>query len=90
MIPPQFDVAQSFEEGLATVMVNKRLGFIDKTDGRPYLIDHDGNEVAEGDGENLPRERDGKWGFVDQRGNAVIPFSYQAVVRFSEGRVDAI
>lgn len=93
VIHAQFDKADNFSEGLALVHVNNDTFFIDKQ-GKAVLRSSDlgGDVFFEGSfSEGLAyfcRWRDLRCGFINQRGNVVIPprFSHRfSTVRFSEG-----
>ncbi|MCL2812669.1 MAG: WG repeat-containing protein [Clostridia bacterium] len=95
VIPPQFDDARNFSEGLAVVMVGEKLGFIDKAGkvvvppqyDAPWWFDYYGSltfrdglaSVMVSDGETE------KWGFIDKTGKEVVPLQYDATEGFREG-----
>lgn len=82
-IPPAFDFASFFQEGLAEVEVEGKHGFIDRTGHfvvRPEYDDsHPFNEGLAG------VEKDGQWGFIDASGRVRIPFRYYLVGWFVNG-----
>ncbi len=86
-IPPRYDEAGNFHEGLAAVSVGEKWGFIDMAGQEvvpPQYGDvgdfHDGlAAVCVGDWNT------GKWGFIDMAGNEVIPPKYNDANGFREG-----
>ena len=81
-IAPQFDQASDFRDGIAMV----------RKGGAIFFINEAGDKVLESELELLgfvegfsPAKRNGKWGFVNIRGQTVIPFKYQSANVFSEG-----
>jgi hypothetical protein len=82
-IPPQFEQAEDFSNGLAQVIVNKKIGFIDTT-GKlvtPTLFDGVGKR-AEG---LQPVTIGSKGGYIDSTLKLVIPAKFDGVDSFSEG-----
>jgi len=91
VINPQFDIVESFSEGLARVRIGDdttgKHGFIDKTG--TFVINpqfDDARPFSEG----LARVRigddtTGKWGFIDKTGSFVINPQFDAAGSFSEG-----
>ena len=79
----QYTNVFSFSEGLASVNVVWKWGFIDKTGKQviPCLYD-DADSFSEG----LATVKVGiKWGFIDKTGKQIIPCLYDEVFSFSEG-----
>ena len=74
VISPQYRQATPFKHGRAWVQSEKEWIAVGP-DGR--LVDTD---------ELIPRERDGKWGFVSVRGDVKIGFRFENALSFSEGR----
>jgi hypothetical protein len=89
VIKPRFEEANVFLNGYATVRIAGRWGMIDST-GREILplkyreLDYfvEGLAGASLDGK--------KFGFVNTTGTVVIPFTFDGVGSFSEGRATAI
>ena len=89
-IPPQFySVCSSgFSEGLASVMVDDKWGFIDKDSKEviPFIYDDDyfssGYVFSEGLAAII---KGGKRGYIDKEGNEVIPFIYDYAYDFYDG-----
>ena len=66
MIPIKYDDADSFSEGLATVKLNDKYGFIDKTGKEVIPIKYD---YAEGFSEGLAQVKlNNKWFYINQKG----------------------
>jgi hypothetical protein len=83
VIPPRFQAAEPFSEGLAPVSSDNRWGYIDKTGN--YAIPPSFEEVM-AFSEHLAAARSNKlWGYIDKSGNYVIPPSFEKVSAFSEG-----
>lgn len=86
-IPPLYDDASDFSEGLAAVQIGDMWGFIDKTGelviAPQYANVHNFHEgvaavmVGEADEE--------KWGFIDKTGQEIIPAQYEKVEDFESG-----
>lgn len=90
-----------FKEGLAAVYKDGYLGFVDKTGKEVIPLKYNSERIAISyksglypdisfkDGMALVNEYDNetgfKYGFVDRKGNVVIPFDYSAGLEFSEG-----
>lgn len=90
VIPFEYDSAQDFSEGLATVERDGKRGFIDKAGNVVIPFDYD---HARSFSEGLAAvRRDGKWGFIDKSGRIVVSFNYDddgsnylSAYTFSEG-----
>ena len=84
VIPPQFDSAYLFYEGLAKVEINKKWGYIDQTGKMiiPPQFD-DADYFHEGLARVNIYHRN-YYAYIDKTGNAVIPLFYHAS-HFSEG-----
>ena len=83
VIQPHFEKAGPFCDGIATVMLGRKYGFI-RRDGSqitPYKYDR-ALSFYEG---LAPVCLMGKWGCIDCNGVAVIPFKYDNARCFSEG-----
>jgi hypothetical protein len=89
VIKPRFEEANVFLNGYATVSIGGRWGIIDST-GREVLplkyreLDYFAEGLA---GASLDGK---KFGFVNTAGAVVIPFTFDGVGSFSEGRATAI
>lgn len=86
VIEPSFFMGEEFSEfGLAAVADTIGWAYIDVSGQvvvRPFVIDNGPDRFAEG----LARfERDGLFGFFDERGRVVIEASYDFAAPFSEG-----
>ncbi|MBD1911183.1 MULTISPECIES: WG repeat-containing protein [unclassified Leptolyngbya] len=92
VIEPHFSFARDFSEGLAAVMVEDRLGYIDKA-GRfiiPPLLEVDPlslyREGAYQFSEGLSRMAiDHQWGYIDPAGKILIPPQFDGAENFSNG-----
>ena len=96
-IPFQFDYAGDFQQGRACVVQNGRIGYIDKT-GQVVISTNMSPEELEDRGfyhwkyflqfqeGHVPcYETNGKWGYLDTKGNMVIPGVYDVVEPFADG-----
>ena len=73
VVPPKYDRADSFSEGLALVKLNYQYGFIDTTGKEVVPPKYDYAENFS-DGLALVTLNDnGKWGFIDTTGKEVVP-----------------
>lgn len=73
----------SYAEGLITIQVNRRLGFLDKTGN---LVIKPQFERADNFSEGLaPVRINEKWGYIDKTGRIVIEPKYDWARKFSEG-----
>ncbi len=115
VVPPLFDGALPFSDGLAAVKSGEKWGFVDtngrqtipprfkaayyfqqglgqaESDAGNVLIDRSGNVVATGfdvlqpvNEDRVPASRNGKSGYLDRKGNVVIPLVYDTALTFSE------
>ena len=85
VIPAKYDDAYSFCEGLASVKLNGKRGFIDKTGKEVIPLKYD---YADSFSEGLAKVKlNDKWSFVDKTGREVVPPKYDEVCYFSEGLV---
>ncbi len=83
VIPPQFDSALDFSEGVAAVFTGGRWGFVDRSGAlvvKPQFSAarsfHEGRAAV---------SKAGSWGFVDKSGELVIPAVWDEAGEFSEG-----
>lgn len=92
VIEPQYDHAFPFSEGLAAVVVDGKIGFIDRNgtmviepvfDGRQATSAESGLYVFAGD-RALIRDK-GKYGFIDKKGTVIIEPQYDRAFPFREG-----
>src|SRR6266699_982332 len=70
VIPPQFDEAGSFSDGLAAVRIGARFGYIDKQ-GK-IVINPQFSSAGSFSGGLAVVGIDGKWGYIDKQGKFVI------------------
>lgn len=85
LFPPIFKDAQDFSEGLAYVMNDSIRGYINK---KGELVISTPNTVGYNfvDGiAGVCKLPDYKFGFMDKKGNMIIPFKFDEVEDFSEG-----
>lgn len=83
VIPAQFDEVDSFNEGLATVKIDGKWGFIDPSGKLVIPARYDNVWYFR---EGLAAvEINGKWGYIDPSGNMVIPTVYDYAFYMSEG-----
>ena len=83
VVPCKYDWADSFSEGLASVILDGKYGSIDKSGNEVVPCKYD---YAYSFSEGLARVHlDGKYGFIDKSGNEVVPCKYDLAWRFSEG-----
>lgn len=82
-LPRKYDYTSSFSEGLASVKLNGKWGFIDKSGSE--VIPHKFDDV-DNFSESLARVKlNGKWGFIDMKGNFTVNPIYDFVGNFSDG-----
>ena len=84
VIPPQFDSAYDFSEGLAVVSVNYQYGFIDKT-GRIVSPIQWADARSFSEGLAGVAMSAGKQGYIDKTGKVVFGLQFEAAGNFSEG-----
>ena len=100
VIPCRYDYVGNFSEGLAYISKGEKIGFINKKGEEvipcryDYYDDHENNpgylcgeigfnnglaRIRKGDWEN------GKYGFINTKGEEVIPFIYDYAMNFNDG-----
>ncbi len=90
VIEPQFIEATDFHEGLAKVRTpesdKKKISFYIDTRGKKVfeVEEYKFKKIHFSEG-LAPFYQNGKWGFVDKKGNIVIPNKFSGVSSFSEG-----
>lgn len=83
-LPPQFEEAEPFMQGLAAVCVDGSFGFINLAG--EYVIEPQFEEVALGFSEGLAAVKvDDLWGYINQDGKMVIDPQYDDAYQFAEG-----
>ena len=83
VIPPQFDVAEVFSDGLALVKFSGKWGYVDK-EGK-YAINpqfESGKEFSE---LFAAVKSKGKWGFIDKKGDFIVRPIFSDAKSFSSG-----
>src|ERR1039457_6391582 len=83
VIPPQFNAASIFSEGLAPVRVNGKDGFID-TNGN-MVIPPGFDKASIFMNARAAVQKDGKWGYINQTGKMVTDYDYLSTFAFTEG-----
>ena len=86
VIPPTFQDARAFSEGLAGVKLNDKWGYINKA-GEWAIQPQFAAARAFSEGLAAIRDADGHWGFIDRRGTLVVPTRFDEAGGFSAGRV---
>ncbi|MBP1609548.1 MAG: hypothetical protein H6Q04_1783 [Acidobacteria bacterium] len=82
IVPPQFDDAGDFSEGLAYVAQGGKYGFLDS---KGNLVIKPRYQRTKSFSEGRAAVRiDNKWGFIDRAGQLVIPATFYACNSFSE------
>lgn len=75
----------TFNEGLCSVYLNQKVGFIDKKGTEVIPLEF--SSVHEFTVEGLAAvEKEGKWGFVNKKGKQSIPIIYNKVFDFEKGK----
>ncbi|MGN0207462.1 MAG: WG repeat-containing protein, partial [Muribaculaceae bacterium] len=83
VIPAIYDNANAFSEGLASVRLEGKWGYIDRNGKEVIPFKYD-NAWPFSEGLALI-EFKGKWGYIDRSGKEVIPIKYEYAEFFSEG-----
>lgn len=99
VVPPKYDYARSFSEGLAAVRlgdwINGKWGFIDVTGKELFMVNYEGvgdffqGVVIVSSGENggpTPVQ----YGLIDKTGKELVPLKYDDMKSFSEGLAAAL
>jgi hypothetical protein len=82
VIHPQYDLAGTFQEGLASVKKGNRWGYINDEGKEIIPLEF---EVAAPFSEGLAAvKKDGKWGYINAKGSRATDFLYEMVNSFSE------
>ncbi len=84
VIPPQFDAAGSFYEGLAAVLTHEKVGFIDKK-GRFVIKPQFDYTLSFKEGLAAVKV-DTLWGFIDKTGTYIIKPRFEDAGSFTEGQ----
>ena len=87
VIPPQFDYACDFSEGLALVKIGENCGFINDTGAMIIQPRFQSTSVlSQGFSEGLAAVAiANKWGYIDKTGQFVINPQFYMAYKFSEG-----
>lgn len=85
IIPPVYDFAGTFKEGLAAVVMDGKYGFINKLGKLIIPCVYDGvGEFNEG---RCIVERDEKWGMIDRNNKLLLGFLYEDLGDVSDGLI---
>ncbi len=86
IIPPQFEAAYGFTDGLALVRKNDRQQYIDKTGQAVFQLKSDWSGGIFAEGLARVRVKDNLYGFINKKGKMVIAAKFRdAAIGFSEG-----
>lgn len=84
-IPPQYDkAAKDFDENLACVVLDNKVGFIDYLNRFIIPPRYEGDELSAFRFGLAPVCREGKYGYIDKMGNMVIPNTFEWAGDFKE------
>ncbi|MCM4169045.1 hypothetical protein KCTC52924_00190 [Arenibacter antarcticus] len=81
VIPPKFDKARDFSQGLAPVFMNKNWGFINEKGEQ--IIDFKFKDAEVFGANGLAPAKDKKWGFIDKTGKWAIQPDYDITAGLS-------
>ena len=90
-IEPQYESAWIFSDGLAAVMKDKKIGFINEKNELviPFRFEHYATEPDDGDyafhDGYCKMEKDGHLGLIDKKGNWVIEPNCYDIIKYKEG-----
>jgi hypothetical protein len=83
LVPPKYESADNFEEGMAGVMLKDKWGFINSKGKQVGLLEY---EKVRDFGSGLAAVKlNNKWGFVDKEMKLVIPLMYDDVGKHYSG-----
>ncbi len=97
--PKYTSVNNRFHEGMASVAIDGKIGFINDKGVEIVPPKYDGvDEFADGlalvnlggkwpEDPNAPNVQGGKWGYIDKTGKEVIPLIYDEIRKFKNGKV---
>lgn len=80
-------IANGFDDKYVLIQINNKMGFANKATGQIaippiYEIGYSGWSFKEG---LIPVKKDGKYGYINEHNQIVIPFNYDYALAFSEG-----
>jgi hypothetical protein len=85
----EYSFIATFYEGLCSVFINNKMGFID-LNGKEvtpiefsYVRDFTVDGIA-------AVQKDGKWGFINRKGKQIVPLVYDMVLNFKNGKAIVI
>jgi hypothetical protein len=84
VIPPQFDRADDFHEGLARVQRNKKFGYIDYTGN--VVIEERFDQATEFASGRAAVKIDNSWTVIERSGNQILPPQFSSIHPFREDR----
>ena len=80
VVPPRYDLAYEFNEGLAAVRVNRLYGYIDEQGREVVVPTYDRTWKFIGGAAAV--EKDGKYGFIGKRGEVLLPLVYDRAYNY--------
>ena len=83
VIPAQYDEVFSFHDGLASVEVDEKCGYIDKDNNVVIPLEYE-TAMSFSEGYAAVSKRD-KFGYINKENTVVIPFEYDAATVFENG-----
>ncbi|MBP3641028.1 WG repeat-containing protein [Parabacteroides merdae] len=90
-IPPQYDqAAKNFEEGLAAVIMEGRMGFINSSNQFVIPPIYKAKKLTKFNYGLAPVMIEGKYGFIDKLGNLVIPNRYEWADSFKDNGLASV
>lgn len=94
VIPHKFEYASGFNEGLALVEINGKVGFINrhaaiivpaKFEAVNRCLNLGGIYGCSFHDGLAPVEMNGKWGYINKKGNLIIPYKFKNAFSFHDG-----
>ncbi len=86
VIPPKFDKAGAFYQGIAVVQVGKKYGVINSKGEFLVQPQYDKADLYAPEGK-VSVQKAGKWGVIDQSGKIIIPLVHEYISVFANGYV---
>jgi len=85
----KYDFRATFNEGFCSVVLNNKMGFIDKNGKEITPIEF--SFVSEFTVDGLAAvNKEGKWGFVNKKGKQIVPIIYDKAFDFKKGKAMVI
>jgi hypothetical protein len=88
IIPPKFDGADYFDNGIAIVSQNDKLGYINKRG--EFIVKAQFDEANKFENGFAIVEKGGKYGLIDRLGNYSIPLIYKQIGSIHDGLIFAL